>query len=100
MPTLFKYAAFYGSIQIIQYLKYNKVPLIPSLWIYAVHSNNAKIIRFLEENKVSHSFDKVLIESIKCHHNSISNYIKDNFYEQNQEDDDNYFNDNFGEFVL
>lgn len=62
------------------------------IWIYAVHTNNAEIIRFLEENKVSHS--------IKCHHNSISNYIKDNFYEQNQEDDDNYFNDSFGEFVL
>lgn len=70
------------------------------IWIYAVHSNNAEIIRFLEENKVRHSFDKVLIESIKCHHNSISNYIKDNFYEKNQEDNDNYFNDNFGEFVL
>ena len=50
--TLIEYAAFFGSIQIIRYLKYSKVQLTESLWIYAIHSNNAELIHFLEENGV------------------------------------------------
>ena len=48
-PTLIEYASFFGSIQIIQYLKYNKVPLTSSLRLYAIHSNNPELIHFLEE---------------------------------------------------
>ena len=49
-PTLIEYASFFGSIQIIRYLKYSKVNLIDKLWLYGVHSNNAELIHFLEEN--------------------------------------------------
>ena len=48
--TLIEYAAFFGSIQIFNYLKLNKISLTPSLWKYAIHGNNAEIIQILEEN--------------------------------------------------
>ena len=97
-PTLIEYAAYFGSIQIITYLKYNNVPLTFSLWLYTVHSNNPELIHFLEENDIklntNKSFsDNVLIESIKCHHNDISNYLKDELYDQNE------FDDNFGSII-
>ena len=77
--SIIEYAAFYGSIQIFQYLKYNDVKLHPYLWLYAIHSNNAEIIHHLEENEIE-SFDMsyydCLNESIKCHHNDIADYIQ------------------------
>ena len=94
---LIEYAAFFGSIQIIQYLKYSKVSLDFSLWLYGIHSNCAELVHFLEENvkktekkwflshdseNINETFYKVLTESIKCHHNDISNYIKDNLLEE------------------
>ena len=83
-PTLINYAAFFGSTQIVRYLQFFKVPLISSLWLYSVHSNNGDLIHFLEENQVStdNLFDDILNESIKCHHNDLSNYFKDKFDEQ------------------
>ena len=45
-------------------------------------------------------FDDALIESIKFHHNAISNYIKDNLYDQNQTDDQNHFYDKYNESVV
>ena len=51
--TLIEYAAFFGSIQIFQYLHLNKVPLESSLWIYAIHSNDPELIQFLEDNHIS-----------------------------------------------
>ena len=51
-PTLIEYAAFYGSIQIFNYLKDNDVTLEPSLWIYIIHSNNAELFYFLEEKQI------------------------------------------------
>ena len=99
-PTLIEYASFFGSIQIIQYLKYSNVPLTSSLWQYSVHSNNADLIHFLEENRIKpqnndilgivghdRSYNCVLKECIKCHHNSITNYIKDNLLSRRQDDD-------------
>ena len=118
-PTLIEYAAFFGSIQIIQYLKYNNVPLTPSLWLYTIHSNNPELVHFLEENEIkpeknnvknapgnmrgSHlkkEFDDVLIGSIKCHHNDISNYIADNYFEQIQADDQNHIYDSFSDIIV
>ena len=81
-PTLIEYAAFYGSIQIFQYLRLNGVELPSSLWLYAIHSKNAELIHLLEENNVdppTKSYDQCLIEYIKCHHNDIANYFKYNF---------------------
>ena len=107
-PTLIEYAAFFGSIQIIQYLKYNNVPLTSSMWVYAIHSNKEELIHFLEENRVKpekniynyytktiESYDDVIIESIKCHHNGISNYIKYNFYKIINLNDEPQFYDKY-----
>ena len=68
----------------------NDVELNSSLWLYAIHSRNPEIIHLLEECQVkppNNSFKKCLIESIKCHHNEISNYIKSNFnFNQNKKE--------------
>ena len=39
-PSLIKYAAFFGSIQIFQYLLSNGVDLDNEIWEYAIYSNN------------------------------------------------------------
>ena len=95
--TLIEYAAFFGSIQIIQYLKLNNVELKPSLWLYAIHSKNAEIIHFLEENHVEPSdslFKECIKESIKCHHTEITEYIITNFIDENNYNE-NIFNYSF-----
>ena len=79
--TLVEYAAFFGSIQIFQYLKMNGVKLKGLLWHFAVHSKNPDLIHLLEENHVIPSdkiYEQCLLESIKCHHNEIAEYIRGN----------------------
>ncbi|KAK8866974.1 hypothetical protein M9Y10_009943 [Tritrichomonas musculus] len=79
-PTLIEYAAFYGSIEIIKYLKSKNVDLSHSLWLYSIHSNKEELIHFLEENHVNpsdESYEECMKEAIKCHHNEIANYIKE-----------------------
>ena len=75
---LIELAAFFGSIQIFQYLRLNNVELTPSLWIYAIHGRNYEIIHMLEQDNVELD-DKIyqicLKESIKCHHNEIAEYL-------------------------
>ena len=69
--TLIQYAAFFGSIQIVQFLRMNDVELEQSLWLYAIHSNNAEMIHFLESNMVSQpgpNYLECFTESVKCHH--------------------------------
>ena len=51
-PSLIEYAAFFGSIQIFQYLKMNRAEMNPSLWLYAIHGQNAEIIHKLESESV------------------------------------------------
>ena len=78
---LIKYAAFFGSIQIFQYLKLNNIELKPSLWMYAIHGKNADLIHILEESQVKpkdESYNECFREAIKCHHNDIANYIQNN----------------------
>ena len=84
--TLIKYAAFFGSIQIFQYLQNNNVKLKPSLWKYAIHGNNSEIIMILEENKIKPK-KYVYEESIKCHHNEIASYIDENYNSEFEIDD-------------
>lgn len=86
-PNLIKYAAFFGSVQIFKYLYQNNVKQHPSLWIYAAHSDNSEMISTLEENKIiKKKYNKTLVfkrcfeESIKCHHNDVSNYIQNNYF--------------------
>ena len=93
-PSLIEYSAFFGSIQIFQYLRLKSVKLTPSLWLYAIHGNNPEMIHLLEENGVKPSnsnFVECLKESIKCHHNGISNYILNNLMEMNIEINSNNF---------
>ena len=78
--TLIEYAAFFGSIQIFQYLRLNNVILSKRLWLYSIHGKNWELIHLLEECRVrpeNGTFIKCLQESIKCHHNDIANYIND-----------------------
>lgn len=80
--TLIEYAAFFGSMQIFNYLRMNGVELLPSLWLYAINGNNPEVIHFLEDNHITPKDDtyiKCLKESIKCHHNNITRYIEENF---------------------
>ena len=72
-PSLIEYASFYGSIQIIKYLLNNHVEFKPEIWPYAIHSNNAELITMFEGNKI---YENCITESIKCHHNHITDYIK------------------------
>ena len=78
--TLIEYASFYGSIDVIKYMQTKGAELTSSMWTYAIHSRNAELIRYLEDNHVPPPNDKyetILKESIKCHHNDITNYIID-----------------------
>ena len=87
-PSLIEYATFYGSIQIFRYLINNNVKMTPSLWLFAIHGRNPDIIHLLEENHVKpndDSFKECLIESIKCHHNELTNYIENNLLTVNKE---------------
>ena len=83
--SLIEYASFYGSIDIIKYMQMKGVELTSSMWIYAIHSRNAELIKYLEDNHVSppeNDYEKILQESIRCHHNDVSSYIIDNLIKE------------------
>lgn len=90
-PNLLEYAAFFGSIQIFRYLYLNDVDnemITESIWSYAIHGNSQEVINYLEQKNIhpeNESFHKCLTESIKCHNIDMTNYIVDNFY-QNERD--------------
>ncbi|KAK8876040.1 hypothetical protein M9Y10_006224 [Tritrichomonas musculus] len=89
-PTLIEYAAFFGSLQIFHYLRFNQIELPKSLWIYAIHGRNPDLIHFLEENQIlpnDETYQECFNESIKCHHNELARYIEDNLLiNENQSD--------------
>ena len=80
-PTIIEYAAFFGAIQIFQFLRLNEVELKGQLWNYAIHGRNPEIIHLLEENKIElkRVLDNCYEEAIKCHHNEIATYIINNY---------------------
>lgn len=91
--TFLQYAAFFGSIQIFKYLAFNGADLNGSVRIYAVHGKNTELIHYIEnvlnsseeeENKeyIKRSFLPCLFEAIKCHHDNIAIYFKENFVEE------------------
>ncbi|KAK8836284.1 hypothetical protein M9Y10_039919 [Tritrichomonas musculus] len=91
-PTLIEYAAFYGSIQIFDYLCLNKIEFKKSVMIYAIHGRNYDMIHSIEGNiKINDLEDKffytdweeISCESIKCHHNDFANYIINNYINKN-----------------
>ena len=86
-PTFLEYSAFYGSIQIFQFLYMNKVKLTPSIWSYAIHGKNPDMIHMLEESEIKLDYKECFIESIKCHHNDIANYVETNFLQIDPKED-------------
>lgn len=89
LHSLIEYAAFYGSVQIFQYLISNGAELTSDIWKYAIHSQNLKMIQILIENHVELPINECCKEAIKCHHNDILKYFLEFFYESNEEDDFN-----------
>ncbi|KAK8835263.1 hypothetical protein M9Y10_027873 [Tritrichomonas musculus] len=90
---LIEYASFYGSIEIIKYIRINgEVELTSEMWAYAIHSRNAELIKYLEDNDVSPpecSYVDILVESIKCHHNDVAKYIIDYLMKEEDQQDSN-----------
>ena len=94
-PTIIEYCAFYGSIKVFKYLFQNGAKITPDLWIYAIHGNNPELISFLEDNKIKpkdDSYEKCLKESIKCHHNDMADYLKNNYINDNDDKNMSYYN--------
>lgn len=91
-PTLIEYAAFFGSIKIFMHLfksKSNDDNLSPQLWLYAIHGRNLDIIKFLKENKIEipidRTYERCYEEAIKCHHNDIAYFIECNYLNKSNE---------------
>lgn len=77
--TLIEYTAFFGSLNIFNYLIKMGVELTPSIWNYAIHGKNSQIIRILEEANIKPTnMNECFYESIKCNHNAIAKYIQTN----------------------
>ena len=93
-PSLIEYAAFFGSIQIFEYLVSSEIKLTNSLWLYAIHGKNLEIIKNLSENdKVNEkSIEKCFDESIKCHHVGISNYFLETYFDEKEDSWKSAFN--------
>ena len=81
-PSLIEYSAFFGSIQIFQYLFINNVAIEEQkLSLYSIHSNRADMIHLFESYgilKTEEIIEGYFLESIKCHHKQISEYIANN----------------------
>ncbi|KAK8892416.1 hypothetical protein M9Y10_029643 [Tritrichomonas musculus] len=54
--SLIEYSAFFGSIQIFNYLRMMNVELKPSIWLYAIHSQNTELFHLLESRLLRHYF--------------------------------------------
>ena len=81
-PSLIEYAAFFGSIKIFKYLLSNNIGLTPQIWLYSIHGNNPEIIGLIEDQNVeppNNSYEMCFEEAIKCHHNDIAEYFKNNY---------------------
>ena len=92
--SLLEYAAFFGSIKIFNYLITNGVKLTSFLWPFAVHGNNSEIIYQLINDNIAPYNDlyiEMMIESIRCHHNEIADFIQSNFLSSEKEDLTNIF---------
>lgn len=99
--SLIEYAAFFGSIQILQYLKNYGVDLEPSIWPYAIQSGSAVVISFIESENIqppNKSYLKVLKECIQCHSIDNYNYILNNYL--NESDDVFNVEKDFNENIL
>lgn len=103
---LIEYASFYGSIEVIKYMKMNyEIELTSIMWFYAIHSCNSELIRYLEDNHVeppTNNYNYVLRESIKSHHNDVSNYVIYNLIEEEnlKKDIENKYHGNLYRYAI
>ena len=85
---MIEYAAFFGSIQIFQYLRLNKATLGDSLYSYAFQSNNQEMILLLEETYTNYIIPyeafQHYVKSIASHHNDIATYIQNKYLDNMQ----------------
>ena len=81
-PTLIEYSAFFGSINIFNYLKSNGLDLNEKLLLYAIYGRNPEIIQIIEDNnKLTNKWlIKYILTSIKCFHDEIADYFNNNYY--------------------
>lgn len=79
MPSIFEYAAYKGSIEICKYLTLQQVKIDENSWFCAIHGRNADIIHLLEEHGIKCNFERAFLYAIKCHNNSIAEYIVDQY---------------------
>ncbi|KAK8838914.1 hypothetical protein M9Y10_032373 [Tritrichomonas musculus] len=77
--TLIEYSFFYGSIQIVNFLKLNEIKLEQSMLPYAIHGHNLDLIHFFDAKNEEQFNVNFFYEAIKCHHNDIAGYFKNNF---------------------
>lgn len=85
-PNLIEYAAFFGSLNIFNYLLSKGIELKPSLWIYSIHSQNEELIRILQDKNIqfpNNSVQSCIDESIKCHHNELVNFFQNSQNNEN-----------------
>ena len=90
---LIEYAIFFGSIQIFNYLRMSDSKLYDYYFYYAIHSNSPEMISIMEEENFYHAksnqknkkeYDdclNLLKASIRCFHNDVAEYIKDNYFD-------------------
>lgn len=87
-PSIIEYSAFFGSVQIFQYLLYNDAELTPSLWLYATHGSSPEIIHLLEELQIEpydSTFTECAVEALKCYHYNVYDFIMNNLYQHEKE---------------
>ena len=78
--TPIEYASFFGSKKIFQYLKKKGIPIKRSLLKYAIHSGDCRLIRMIEDDltdvqEYEKNNETFFVESVKCHHNEIADYM-------------------------
>lgn len=78
--SMIEYSAFFGSIQIFNYLLQNGSQTSSQIWLYAVHGRNLEIINSLISSRIrarDSSYVQALDESFKCHNGEVTSYIKE-----------------------
>ena len=84
--TYIEYAAFFGSKEVVMWLEKIGYELSSNMWLFSVHNDETELIEYLKDKSIKPPKDdyaKVLKESIKCHHNNLSNYIINSFLGEN-----------------
>ena len=87
-PGYLEYSAFFGSTKIFKHLLQNEKMLNNKILAYAIHSNNTEIIHLIEQKLKIESSDeksvKSFIESLKCHHIEITDYLFNKYFKNNE----------------